>query len=64
MNGVVSHFDDAVGLGQILSDDAVDVPFHCVAIADGSRSIRPGQRVAYELRLRFGRYEAANIQPA
>lgn len=63
--GVVSAFDAAVGLGQIAGDGEDMVGFHCVAIADGSRTIEVGTAVAYRLVAGLhGRWEAAGIVPA
>lgn len=62
--GVVASFDDHAGLGEIHADDGRTVPFHCVAIADGSRTIAVGLRVRFELQPKLGRYEAAAIRPA
>ena len=59
--GTVSHFDDASGLGAIVSDDGTAFEFHCIEIADGTRTIEPDQRVAFERLARFGRFQAAAI---
>ena len=61
-SGTVTAFDDASGLGTIASDD-VQVPFHCIAIADGTRSIEVGTAVTFDLLAKLGRYEAADIRP-
>jgi len=61
-HGVVVTFDDHVGLGEI--EDASDrerILFHCAEIADGSRRIEVGTRVAFESRIKFGRREAFAI---
>jgi cold shock CspA family protein len=60
--GTVTSFDEASGLGTIGSDDD-QIPFHCIAIADGTRSIAVGAAVAFELLAKLGRYEAADIRP-
>ncbi len=63
--GVVKAFDAAVGLGQIAGDGEDMVGFHCVAIADGSRTIDVGIAVTYRLVAGLhGRWEAAGIVPA
>lgn len=73
--GRVTSFDEGAGLGEIecwgplhsLPDPASPrsgerVPFHCVSIADGSRSIEVGAEVAFVLRPgRDGREWAAGI---
>ena len=62
--GVVANFDALVGLGVVRGDDGLEFPFHCVAIADGTRTIDPGTVVCFETTQRFGRLEAARIEPA
>lgn len=63
--GVVSSFDDPRGLGEITTHDGAVVPFHCTAIADGSRTISEGASVRFELVPgRMGRWEAGRIEPA
>jgi CspA family cold shock protein len=59
---VVRSFDDAAGLGTIEGDDHVDYPFHCIEIADGSRTIEPDTEVSFDLLAKFGRWEASNIR--
>ena len=63
MKGTVAAFDDAVGLGEIDGEDGRRVPFHCVEIADGSRTILAGTAVEFALLPKLGRYEAADIRP-
>ena len=46
--GTVTAFDQARGLGEVTGADEA-WPFHCTAIADGSRSIPVGARVAFDL---------------
>jgi cold shock CspA family protein len=63
--GVVADFDEARGLGTIRGDDGADLPFHCTAIADGTRTIPVGQRVAFDVVAGLvGRWEAASIGSA
>ena len=45
MNGHVEAFDDYRGDGLMRSDEGEGLYFHCVDIADGSRSIAVGERV-------------------
>lgn len=63
--GVVASFDAFIGLGVILcSSDAAastEIPFHCIAIADGTRTIDIGARVTFDTLCKLGRYEATNI---
>ena len=63
--GVVTAFDEAVGLGVVRSTDGVELPFHCTAIADGSRNIPEGTAVRYEVVPgRRGRWEATALVDA
>jgi len=61
--GVVTGFDDGVGLGTISGADGAEHVFHCIEIADGSRAIDVGSEVSFDLLAKFGRWEAANIRP-
>ena len=63
LTGSVTEFDDALGLGVITSDDGTSFGFHCVSIADGSRTIEVGVRVSFGVLLKLGRREAADIRP-
>ena len=64
MRGRVSEFDDPRGLGTVTADDGTPYPFHCTAIADGSRTIEPGTGVEFEVVAgRQGRWEATNLRP-
>lgn len=61
--GIVSSFDEPRGLGIITTLDGVEVPFHCTAIADGTRTISVGERVRFALVPgHLGRWEAARIE--
>ena len=60
--GVVSSFDEATGLGSISGADGTEHAFHCIEIADGSRTIDPGIDVSFDLLAKLGRWEAANIR--
>lgn len=63
-SGTVVEFDEHRGLGTVRRDDGVEYPFHCVAIADGSRTIAPGTRVRWRVTPgRLGRWEAMGITP-
>ncbi|MBM3718757.1 MAG: hypothetical protein FJW53_07290 [Actinobacteria bacterium] len=61
LEGSVVSFDDPTGLGTVLLDDGSRVPFHCVSIADGTRSIDAGTRVRVRLAFRVVRVEAVDI---
>jgi cold shock CspA family protein len=60
--GVVDAFDEPRGLGAVRSDDGAVLPFHCTAIADGSRTIAVGQPVRFTVVAgHLGRWEASGI---
>lgn len=59
--GVIESFDDAAGLGVVRGDDGREWPFHCVSIADGSRTIEQGARVSFDTRFHVARVEAVGI---
>jgi len=63
VDGLVETFDEAVGLGHVVSVDGRRFPFHCIAIADGSRTIAVGTPVRFDLLATLGRYEATSIRP-
>jgi cold shock CspA family protein len=62
----VTAFDEDRGLGEITADDdAATYPFHCTAIADGSRTIDEGTSVRFDVIAgRLGRWEAWQVAPA
>jgi cold shock CspA family protein len=62
IDGEVVAFDAHRGLGSVRCADGETVPFHCVAIADGSRSIEEGAKVRCVRALRFGRREAIVVE--
>lgn len=60
--GVVASFDEPRGLGVITTSAGVTLPFHCTAIADGTRTIPVGERVRFQVVPGpLGRWEAAHI---
>ncbi|MGA2124243.1 MAG: hypothetical protein ABSG58_07445 [Acidimicrobiales bacterium] len=60
--GVIESFDERRGDGVLRSDEGQLFYFHCVAIADGTRSIPVGVRAAGERSVgRLGRDEVANV---
>ena len=61
VNGEVSHFDSASGLGQILTTQGETYRFHCIEISDESRQINIGAQVTCEIWPILGGYEAVNI---
>jgi cold shock CspA family protein len=62
--GVVTAFDEVTGLGELAADDGATMPFHCIEIADGSRTIGVGTRVRFEVLAKLGRCEARSLRPA
>ena len=62
--GTVTEFDEPIGLGVLTDADGAEHPFHCTAIADGSRDIAVGTEVSFRLSAgRGGRREAVDLQP-
>jgi cold shock CspA family protein len=64
VRGQVVAFDEASGLGTMRSEEGETFMFHCVDIADGSRTIEVGARVrANRIVGRLGRDEVVGLQP-
>lgn len=64
-DGTVAAFDDHGGYGEVVDSDDRRWPFHCTAIANGSRTILVGAAVRFDVVPgRLGRWEAANLRPA
>ncbi len=62
--GRVLRFEAERGLGVLAEAGGTELPFHCTAIADGSRMIEEGTRVAYVVVPgRLGRLEARGLTP-
>lgn len=59
--GTVVAFDAAVGLGEVRRADGVRFPFHCIEIADGTRTIEVATPVTFRLLCKLGRYEAKAV---
>jgi CspA family cold shock protein len=57
----VTSFDEAAGLGTVTAYDGVEYPFHCIEIADGSRTVAAGTVVVFDLLPKLGRWEAAAL---
>lgn len=64
LRGVVTQFDEYVALGEITDSTGRVWPFHCVSIADGTRTIDTGAEVQFETAWRVARVEAVDIRPA
>ena len=56
--GTVTAFDGDAGLGTVCGDDGADYLFHCVEIADGTRTIDVGTAVEFSRLPKLGTYEA------
>ena len=62
--GTVTEFDEPAGLGMLADESGVEHPFHCTAIADGTRDIAVGAEVSFRLAAgRGGRHEAVDLRP-
>jgi cold shock CspA family protein len=61
---VVATFDADRGLGTLSTDGGRELPFHCTAIADGTRRIAVGAAVVFVVVPgALGRTEARGIVP-
>ena len=63
LSGIVTQFDEFIGLGEITDLKARVWPFHCVSIADGTRTIPVGTQVSFTPAFRVSRSEAVSIIP-
>ena len=59
--GTVVAFDAAVGLGEVERSDGQRFQFHCVELADGTRTIDVSTAVTFRLLCKLGRYEASGV---
>ena len=48
-SGRIATFDDLVGRGEVEARGGLRFPFHCTAIADGTRTIAPETAVKFRL---------------
>jgi len=63
MTGRVVEFDEHRGLGAIDAEDGRRYPFHCTAIADGTRTIPVDVQVEFEVVAGpLGGYEAGSVR--
>ena len=63
--GKVVEFDEHAGLGAVESDDGDRLPFHCTQITDGSRTIKKGTVVRYDVVAgTLGQWEAGRVEKA
>jgi cold shock CspA family protein len=64
-SGRVAGFDDHRGRGEVETRGGLHFPFHCTAIADGTRTIPVGADVRFRLVIGpLGKLEATAIAPA
>lgn len=62
--GSVIDFDDPRGLGVVQARSGAEYPFHCTAVADGSRTVAIGTAVSFRVVAgRLGRWEADELRP-
>ena len=62
--GRVASYDDHRGRGEIEVGDSMHFPFHCTAIADGTRTIAEGAAVRFRLVIGpLGGLEATSVAP-
>lgn len=63
LSGTVVSFDEHRGLGEVESSTGERYPFHCTAIADGTRTIPVGVTVEFSLVPGpVGRFEAGALR--
>ena len=64
MTGRSSSSTSTAGSGEVEADDGRRYPFHCTAIADGTRTIPVDVAVEFEVVAGpLGRYEAGSVRP-
>lgn len=59
--GRVVAFDAGVGLGDVERNDGQRFQFHCIELADGTRTIDVSTAVTFGLLCKLGRYEASAV---
>jgi cold shock CspA family protein len=65
VRGKVVAFDEPRGLGEVEAAEGTRFPFHCTAIADGTRTIPVGVPVTFRVvGGPLGTYEARELRPA
>ena len=63
LRGTVEEFDEPRGTGVVATADGTRYPFHCTAIADGTRTIPVGVEAVFRVVAgHSGRWEAGRIQ--
>ena len=62
IRGKVSAFDEAAGIGEVVSEAGKAYPFHCTQIADGTRAIPTDADVWFEVIAGHrGQWEASRV---
>jgi hypothetical protein len=61
LTGVVTQFDAFIGLGEVTDTQNQVWPFHCVSLADGTRTIEVGTAVTFQRAYNVARIEAVAI---
>lgn len=61
LRGEVTEFDERQGLGTVTGPDGTRYLFHCIEIADGTRTIEVGRRVVFQPLPKFGRIQAGRV---
>jgi CspA family cold shock protein len=61
LSGTVTGFDEAKGLGTVTAVDGREYLFHCIEIADGTRTVDVGQPVRFQPLPKFGRIQAGRV---
>lgn len=65
LDGSVTDFDEAVGLGRVAAEGGAVYDFHCTQIDGESRTIAVGTAVCFHVIAgHLGRWEAGGIRPA
>jgi len=63
LSGTVTGFDEAIGLGEVTDpSDGTRYPFHCIELADGSRTVEVGASVRFYVMAKLGRLEATQVE--
>jgi len=64
LRGRVLAFDDHRGRGEVEDSEGRTAPFHCTAVADGTRTIAIGTEITFRLVTGpVGVQEAADLRP-
>ena len=65
MTGVVTEFDERVGLGTVEAGTGERYRFHCTQVGDGTRTIEVGTRVRFDVVAgHLGQWEATRVERA